>query len=104
MATTSKEKACSGTDLLDEHSSPLNMASLSNALLIAGLVEKKEYVSSSGSGEIKSYLSLTQSGQQYGVNRSSPFSEKTDLRFYRSTFKAVLVVASNAILKHAESL
>jgi hypothetical protein len=104
VSEAKEEKVQSAKDLLEEHSSPLNSASLFDALLLAGLLEEKKYVSSTGSGEIKSYMSLTDEGQRYGVNRISKYSEKTELRFYPSTFKALLVVASKAILKHSESL
>ena len=104
MSEVKEKKAVSAKDLLEENSSPLNSASLFDALLIAGLLEEKKYVSSTGSGEIKSYLSLTEEGQQYGVNRISRYSEKTELRFYPSKFKDLLLIASKAILQHAESL
>lgn len=104
MTTPPKEKTSAAKDLLQAHSSPLNSASLFDGMLIAGLLEVKSYVSSSGSGEIKSYESLTEQGLKYGVNRASRFSEKTDARFYASTFKDLLVVVSKAILAHSESL
>lgn len=104
MSDVKDEKVAAAKDLLEENSSPLNSASLFDALLLAGLLEEKKYVSSTGSGEIKSYLALTECGQKYGVNRISRYSEKTELRFYPSTFKELLVIASKAILKHAESL
>lgn len=104
MSEVKEDKVQSAKDLLEEHSSPLNSASLFDALLLAGLLEEKTYLSSTGSGEVKSYMSLTDDGQRYGVNRISRYSEKTELRFYPSTFKELLVVASKAILKHSESL
>lgn len=91
-------------DLLDRFSSPLNSTSLFNAMILAGLAEEKKYISSTGSGEVKSYLSLTKSGLQYGVNRQSNYSEKTELRFYANSFKTLLVQASEAILKHSTLL
>ncbi|MCY1698613.1 hypothetical protein OVA10_11205 [Lelliottia sp. SL45] len=90
--------------LLTQNSSPLDSLSLFNAMHLAGLLEEKEYVSSTGSGEIKRYHSLTEDGLKFGMNKSSPYSEKTELVFYPATFKALLVLASEEILTHSESL
>jgi hypothetical protein len=98
-----KEKY-SAKDLLNQHSSPLDAASLFNAMYLAGLLEEKKYLSSTGSGELKSYHSLTDSGLKYGLNQGSRYSEKTDVKLFSPTFKELLVVASTAVLKHSESL
>lgn len=98
-----KEKAASAKDLLDKCSSPLDPHSLRNAMLLAGLLEVKEYISSTGSGEIKSYHSLTEIGLKYGLNNNSGYSEKTEPRFFPSTFKELLILSSKAILSHSES-
>ncbi|EBU7766774.1 hypothetical protein [Salmonella enterica] len=97
-------KGLSAKDLLNKHSSPLNAASLLNAMLLAGLLEEKEYISSTGSGEIKSYRSLTEAGLKYGMNKKSGYSEATELRFFPSTFSELLVVVSKEILRHSEAL
>lgn len=99
-----KEKVFSAKDLLEKYSSPLNSSSLFNALEVAGLVVSKEYVSSTGSGEIKSYLSLIDDGLKFGLNRQSAYSEKTELRFFNDSFPELLVVAAKAILNQSQAL
>jgi hypothetical protein len=97
-------KGLSAKDLLNKHSSPIDAASLFNAMGLAGLIEEKEYVSSTGSGEIKVYRSLTECGLKYGMNKKSSYTEATELRFFPSTFTELLIIASKEILRHSESL
>lgn len=97
-------KELSAKDLLHKYSSPLDSASLFNAMLLAGLIEVKEYISSTGSGEIKTYRSLTESGLKYGINKRSSYSDATDLKFFPSNFNELLVLVSKEILKHSEML
>lgn len=104
MSTSKNQKVFSAKDLLETHRSPLNPTSLFNGMILAGLLEEKEYLSSTGSGEIKSYLSLTNQGMRFGVNRASEYSQKTDIRFYTCTFKELLVLSSKAILNHSENI
>lgn len=104
MSTGKNEKAFSAKDLLEKHSSPLNSTSLFNGMVLAKLLEEKKYLSSTGSGEIKSYLSLTENGMKFGINRSSEYSQKTEVRFYPSTFRELLILSSKAILNHSEKL
>lgn len=95
-------KLLAAKDLLVKHSSPLDAASLFKAMQLAGLLEDKEYVSSTGSGEIKVYRSLTEEGLRFGINKESGYSEATEIRFFPATFGELLVIASMAILKHSE--
>lgn len=104
MSKDKSEKVFSAKDLLDKYSSPLNSSSVFNAMQAAGLVVEKKYVSSTGSGEIKSYLSLTETGLKFGVNRQSAYSEKTELRFFSASFPELLVISAEAILSHSRAL
>ena len=95
-------KVLPAKDLLNKYSSPLDAASLFKAMQVAGLLEDKKYVSSTGSGEVKAYRSLTHEGLKFGINKESGYSEATEIKFFPETFGNLLVIASMAILKHSE--
>jgi hypothetical protein len=94
-------KTSSAKTLLEETGSPMDAATLFRALEFAGLVEQKRYVSSSGSGEIKTFWSFTDDGLRLGENKPTISPTKTELRFYESRFHDALIAAADAIINHA---
>lgn len=90
--------------LLEEAGSPIVPETLFRSLERVGLIEKRTYLSSTGSGEVKSFWAFTQSGLKYGVNKPTFSPTKTDLRFFRSTFHELLAIAAQAITDHAEEV
>lgn len=79
------------TAALKHRAIPLPASSVLQMMQWAGLVEDVEYTSSSGSGEIKHFLRLTERGLAYGVNLASPVSkEKTEVAIYPSRLGAIL--------------
>lgn len=79
------------TVALKPHAIPLPAASVLQMMQWAGLIEDVEYASSSGSGEIKHFLRLTERGLTYGVNLAGPVSkEKTEVAIYPSRLGVIL--------------
>ena len=62
---------------------------------------EKGYLSTTDSGEIKSYLVLTEQGLEYGKNAFNPFHEfKTDPKFFEDKFPHAYLLALRALLAH----
>lgn len=79
------------TAALKERGVTLPAASVLQMMQWVGLVEEVEYTSSSGSGEIKRFLRLTERGLAYGINVPGPVSkEKTEVAIYPSVLGAIL--------------
>ncbi|MDM0110071.1 hypothetical protein QTH97_34575 [Variovorax sp. J22R24] len=97
-------KTASAKELLEGMGALLNAAALNKILLMMGLAEEIEYLSSTGSGEVKSYTRLTERGLAYGKNKESGFSEKTTMVFYESGFRSLYVATCQAVSEHAHSL
>lgn len=87
----------SATKLLKQLEVPLDAASFLAGMELAGLLEERQYVSSSGSGEVKRYKALTDTGLAYGVNAKTLSPEKTEVRFYGETFPQVLLCSIEAL-------
>lgn len=94
----------SATKLLKQLAVPIDAKSFLAGLQLAGLLEEREYVSSSGSGEVKRYRALTADGLAYGVNAETLSAEKTEVRFYVETFPAVLRRSFDALLVRVEEV
>lgn len=85
-------KAESLTVLVKQSGVSLNAATILAAIRHTDLVEEVEYVSTSGSGEIKSFLRLTDAGLAFGVNKDGAHEIKTEARFFAETFPGLLRV------------
>ena len=90
--------------LLENFGSPMDSTTLFRAFEIAGLIEKIEYISSSGSGEIKTFWAFTDKGLQFGENKPTLSPTKTNLAFYPITFHDALLAAAEVIMAHTRSL
>lgn len=78
------------TQLSKETKTSLNAASILSAIIKTDLANEVEYVSTSGSGEIKKFVQLSDSGLRYGENRATIHEFKTEPRFYAKTFPELL--------------
>lgn len=80
-------------ELTSRYGVSLDPITIMNALLKAGYAENIEYLSSTGSGELKSFRRLTEAGEKFGVNKGGYGSTiKTDARFFETTFPELLKV------------
>lgn len=103
--TPLKRKTSSAKSELVRIAAPLDAASFYNGLLLAGLMEEVEYESTTGSGEIKTFLRLVDGTEQLGFNKKSGFHEfKTEPRFYVDSFTDAYILSVNAIAQHASAL
>lgn len=73
-------KMMSVTAALKQHQIPLHAQSVLQMLAWAGLVEEMEYLSSTGSGEVKTFQRLTSAGLQYGENVATLSPTKTEIK------------------------
>ncbi|MGE0919468.1 hypothetical protein [Trichlorobacter lovleyi] len=80
----------SATELLEARNSFLDAIMLFKLLEKIGYLYKVEYLSSTGTGEIKTYKSLTEKGLKYGINRGTRHPPKTECRFFEETFDELL--------------
>ena len=97
-------KTASAKELLEDIGALINANSFYKILEEMGLVEEAEYLSSTGSGEIKTYSRLTEAGIIYGGNKKNVFSAKTNLVFYKNAFPSLYAAACLAASVHADSL
>lgn len=91
------------TTLLKLSNCSLNAACIYSALRKTGHAEMIEYPSTTGSGEIKSYLSLTEAGEAFGLNRGTMHDFKTEARFYPQKFGALLAIVAAQIAAEARA-
>ena len=68
------------TAALKHHHIPLHAQAVLQMLTWAGLVEEKEYLSLTGSGEVKNFQQLTDIGLKYGANASTLSPTKTEIK------------------------
>lgn len=97
-------KPKSAKELLLATGAPIDAASLLDLLCAAHLATWAEYVSTTGSGEIKKYRVLTESGLRYGVNASTAHPSRTECRFYADTFPALLQVAAQTLTSFSQRI
>ncbi len=90
-------KPTSLTELIKQTGVSLNANTILTAIKKTDLVEEVEYLSSTGSGEIKTFLRLTESGLKFGMNRILRGDVKTEPRFYFETFPQLLRVIVDQI-------
>ncbi|MBC3884739.1 hypothetical protein [Undibacterium griseum] len=91
------EKSIAVSKALEQQDIPLSGQTVLHLMKLASLVEEAEYVSSSGSGEIKSYSRLTPSGLKYGENKKTMSPTKTDITIYPSKIKEILIECHSAL-------
>lgn len=98
-------KTATLTALLDEHSCSLDANSIMRVMMRYGLAEDAEYISTTGSGEVKRFRRLTDEGLNYGVNeKSSGHDIKTSPRFYMNTFPALVSLVVSYLQKESEEM
>lgn len=82
----------------------IDAASFFNGLALASVMEKKAYLSTTGSGEEKHYWVITDSWLHCGVNKRTVHEFRTDPAFMPEHLPALLVLACEAHLAHASAL
>ena len=92
------------TTLLKSVNTSLNAAAILAALKRTGHVTDIEYASTTGSGELKTFAALSPSGLSFGINRPTAHPFKTEARFYRSKFAALLKVVAEQIQAEASNI
>jgi len=93
------------TALLDEHSCSLDANSIMRVMIRYGLAEDAEYISTTGSGEVKRFRRLTDEGLNYGLNEASASHDiKTSPRFYIDTFPALVSLVVSYLQKESEEM
>lgn len=98
-------KSSSAKALLTTHNLAMDAATLNHSLVLAGVLAHKMYLSTSGSGEEKSFLVFTDAGSEFGKNAASGFHEfKTDTKFFDERFGDAYLLAVDALLKQAHDL
>ena len=103
--TKPQEKAETAKKLLQTSNCILTPGAFMDGLVLAGLMEKVEYLSTSGSGEIKHFYKVSERGLIFGKNKHNPFHEiKTDPLFYSARFLELYAISCAEIAKHAQAL
>ena len=98
---TKRQSSLTAKAALDLHHLPLDAKSLFEGLIQANLMAEKGYLSTTDSGEIKSYLVFTEAGLEYGKNAFNPFHDfKTDQTFYNDKFTKAYILSLRALLEH----
>lgn len=91
--------------LLADHRLPMDVNTFNNGLILAGILEVKKYLSTTGSGEEKYYIAFTEAGAIYGRNSPSGWHEfKTEPKYYHDHFAAAYLLAAAALFTHAQSI
>lgn len=91
--------------LISQYGVSFDASTIMNALIKAGYAENFEYLSSTGSGELKSFKKLTEHGERFGVNKEGfGLSIKTEARFFDSTFPELLVVVIEQLKKEVNAI
>lgn len=97
-----KHKLDSAKRLLQKHDLPLDANSFYKGLALSGLMTEVKYLSTSGSGEEKTYWQFTGEGECFGENKKNHFHEfKTEPKFFEVTFLQAYLVACKAIWEQA---
>lgn len=86
----------SASEMLEAHGSLMDAITFFRLLEKIGFVEKKEYLSSTGTGEIKTFKSFTEKGLKYGINRGTKHPIKTECRFFKETFSELMAHTEQA--------
>lgn len=93
------------TALLEEYSCSMDASSIMKVMMRYGLADDAEYVSTTGSGEIKRFRRLIDEGLNYGVNEASPVHDiKTTPKFYVDTFPSLISLVIGYLHKELEDM
>lgn len=90
--------------LLAEIGSRLDATSFLNGLELAGYVSRVEYLSTTGSGEVKHFVRINDNHLGIGQNKKTMHEFKTEARFFRGGFESLVVVSCRALLENAISI
>ncbi|WP_056396315.1 hypothetical protein [Massilia sp. Root418] len=78
------------TAALKQHAIPLHAQAILQMLIWARLVEEVEYLSSTGSGEVKTFQRLTHIGLEYGENVATLSPTKTEIKILPNSLPALI--------------
>lgn len=102
---SARAKTTAAKKLLTNHGLPMDANTFNNGLILAGVLEIKKYLSTTGSGEEKYYIAFTEAGASYGKNVPSGWHEfKTEPKYYDDQFAAAYLLAATALFTHAQSV
>ena len=87
--------------LLAEIGSGLDATSFFNGLELSGIVARVEYLSTTGSGEVKQFVKIDDGHLNIGQNKKTMHEFKTEARFFRDGFEPLVVVSCRALLENA---
>ncbi|NWB90232.1 hypothetical protein [Pseudomonas agarici] len=91
--------------LISQYGVSFDASTIMNALIKAGYAENFEYLSSTGSGERKSFKKLSAEGERFGVNKEGfGLSIKTEARFFESKFPELLAVVVQQLNKEVNEI
>lgn len=97
-------KLMSVTAALKQEEVQLSAQTVLQLMTLASLVEEAEYLSSTGSGEIKCFTRLTDSGLKYGENKSTMSPTKTEIKIDPSKIKEILAECNGAFNAYVSQL
>lgn len=90
------------TNLLKDTGSSLHPSTVNQIMLKAGLAEMAEYLSTTGSGEVKSFLKLNEAGGRFGENKWTAHPIKTSVRLYPEQFPELLALVLQGLVSELE--
>lgn len=90
------------TNLLKDAGSSLHPSTINKVMLKAGLAEMAEYLSTTGSGEVKSFLQLNEAGVRFGENTWTAHPIKTSVRLYPEQFPELLALVLQGLVAELE--
>jgi hypothetical protein len=100
-----RAKTTPAKKLLADHRLPMDANTFNNGLILAGVLEVKKYLSTTGSGEEKYYIAFTEAGSIYGKNIPSGWHEfKTEPKYYDDQFAAAYLLVATTLFEHAKSI
>ena len=99
-----KPKMVSAKAGLQSVESPLDAASFFNGLAIGGVMEKRTYLSTTGSGEEKYYWVIADDWLQFGANKGTMHEFRTEPVFLPEAIPALLVAACEGLLAYARAV
>lgn len=95
-------KLLAATALLKGVNAPLDAGTFMRGLALAGLAVECEYLSSSGSGVVKRYWSLTEAGLAYGQNIKTISPVRTEPRFDPDRFTGLVRLSLEGLMQWCE--
>jgi hypothetical protein len=99
-----KPKPIAAKSALAELGAGVDAATFFNGLAMAGVMERKTYLSTTGSGEEKYYWVIADAWLHCGANKKTMHEFRTDPVFSPEAIPSLLITACEALLAHAKSL